>query len=988
MDLDIGCNLQKLEENFKIYHELMRHKIHDVLLVFTPYDAFIIEEDGSLASRVVNEYHGLNLSHPPRMKRVATGREALDAIRDRHYDLVITMPMVDDMDGFALGRAIKEIRPDLPVILLAHNLRGVSPYSDRIDKSGIDNIYVWSHDPDLILALIKNIEDRLNAPDDTRRAMVRVLLLVEDSPEYLSYLLPLLYKEVMAQTQAVLDESLNEDHRLLKMRARPKILVAADYEEAVELYDTYRPYLHGVISDTRFPRDGKLDDRAGLEFLRKVRKDGFDLPLLLLSSENTNREAAAAIPAAFLDKNDEELGNGLHDFSLHQLGFGDFIFKSSEGRYLGRARNLFAFEKLLAKIPDESLIFHASRNHFSNWIMARSEVAVASKMRRVDVSDFADAAELREYLIFCTRSLRRIRQQGVVVRYSEHDFDPEVMDFVVIGDGSMGGKALGLAFMAKVLKESGAGFREKRRNFRIPRTYVITTSVFDEFVEANDLRRFREVGDDTEVVEAFRTASLPDWLVHDLNRLLRHIRFPLSVRSSSILEDAQFRPFAGLYSTYMISNDHPDPEVRLAQLLDAVRLVYASAYYAGPKAFAKSARRVGKDGMGVMIQELVGSRHGEYFYPAVSGVAMSRNFYPVGKMKSDEGVVQIALGFGKTVVEGERSLRFSPRYPESLPQFSTPEDILANSQRYFYALWMDSQGREVRPADSNLQKREVVDALDEKPVKLLASSYFAEEGRIRDSSGGGVPVLTFAGLLKYDKTLPEMVAEILKIGRKGMGSAVEIEFAVDLDEEGQIREFSFLQIRPMAMGSDPYDVMISDEEVERAFCYSEEALGHGICDDLVDIVYVKPDSFDPARTGEIALEIGQINGRFVKEERSYLLAGPGRWGSNDRWLGIPVGWQDISGVRAMVEIRNEKMQVDPSQGAHFFQNITAMGIHYITITEGRDRFDWQWLAARPAFAETGFLRHIRLPKPFVIKVDGRESRCVMYEGNVTGKDDG
>jgi CheY-like chemotaxis protein len=982
MDIDTGCDLRDFEANFKIYHELMHHKIHDVLLVFTPYDAFIIEEDGSLASRIVNEYHGLNLSHPPRLSRVASGREAIDLIRDRHFDLVITMPMVDDMDGFALGKVLKEIRPDLPVILLAHNLRAIFPLSGDIDISGVDNFYVWSHDPDLLMALIKNVEDHLNAPNDTQRAMVRVLLLVEDSPQYRSYFLPLIYKEIMAQTQAVLDESLNEDHRLLKMRARPKILVARTFEEALELYDTYRPYLHGVISDTRFPKGGKLDGRAGLKFLRKVRRDGPDLPLLLLSSETANRKAAGKIPAAFLDKNDGALAAKLHEFFLNQLGFGDFIFKSPQGRYLGRARNLFAFEKLLAKIPDESLQFHASRNHFSNWIMARSEVTVALRMRQASVADFADAAALRSYLISCTRSLRRLRQQGVVVRFSEHDFDAEVMDFVTIGDGSMGGKALGLAFMAKFLREGGASGRIEGLKFRIPRTYVITTSAFDQFVESSGLRRFRDRGGDQEIGAAFRQAPLPERLVRALTHILKHVRFPLSVRSSSIMEDAQAHPFAGLYSTYMIANDHPDLKVRLGQLLDAVRLVYASAYFAGPKAFAKSARQIGKDGMGVMIQELVGSNHGDYFYPAVSGVAMSHNFYPVGKMKSEEGVAQIALGFGKTVVEGESSLRFSPRYPESLPQFSTVDDILANAQRFFYALRMGDDGkREINPENSNLEKRGVVDAISETPVRQLVSTYVAEEQRIRDSIGAGSPVLTFAGLLKYDHSLPEMITDILQIGRKGMGGAVEIEFAADLDEDGRVKEFCFLQIRPMVNGSEQFDVQISEAEIAQSFCYSNEALGHGRCAEIADIVYVKPGDFDPARTGEIALEIGQFNGRLLKEGRPYLLVGPGRWGSKDRWLGIPVEWQDISGVRAMVEIRTEKLQAEPSQGTHFFQNITSMGIHYITVTEGKDRFDWQWLDGLPAVNETRFLRHIRLPAPFVLKVNGRESRCVMYAGS-------
>jgi hypothetical protein len=449
------------------------------------------------------------------------------------------------------------------------------------------------------------------------------------------------------------------------------------------------------------------------------------------------------------------------------------------------------------------------------------------------------------------------------------------------------------------------------------------------------------------------------------------------------MEDAQSQPFAGLYSTYMIANDHPVLAVRLAQLLDAIRLVYASAYYAGPKAFAKSARQTGKDGMGVMIQELVGSRHGDYFYPAVSGVAMSHNYYPVGKMKSDEGVAQIALGFGKTVVEGESSLRFSPRYPESLPQFSTVDDILVNAQRFFYALRMGDDQQEINPANSNLERRGVVDAVSETPVRQLVSTYLAEEQRIRDSIGTGSPVLTFAGLLKYDHSLPEMITDILQISRKGMGGAVEIEFAADLDEGGSVKEFCFLQIRPMANGSKQSELLISEEEIEQSFCYSNEALGHGRCVDIADIVYVKPGDFNPAQTGEIALEIGRLNGLLLKEGRPYLLAGPGRWGSKDRWLGIPVEWQDISGVQAMVEIRTEKLQVEPSQGTHFFQNITSMGIHYITVTEGQDRFDWQWLDGWPAVNETRFLRHIRLPAPFILKVDGRESRCVMYEGNLT-----
>jgi len=985
MELDTGCNLQDFEANLKVYHDLMRLKVHDILLVFSPYDAFILEEDGSLASRVVSEYHGLNLSHPPRFRRVTSGREALDLVRENHFDLVITMPLVEGMDGFRLGRALKEIRPELPVIILAHNLRALFPLPENTDRSAVDGLYVWGRDPDLLLALIKNVEDRWNVAHDTEAAMVRVLLLVEDSPHYRSFFLPRLYKEVMAQTQAVLDESLNDEHRLLKMRARPKILVAESYEEAVEFYHAYQPYLHGVISDTSFPKEGEEDPEAGLDLLRMIRSEQPDLPLLLLSSETVNRQAAKDVPAAFIDKNDPDLGARLHEFFLAQLGFGDFVFRMPDGKILGQASSLHVFEKMLTGIPDESLVYHAGRNHFSNWIMARSEVAVASKMRARRVEDFPGVAALREYLLSCVHSLRRLRQQGVVVPFPENDFDAGIMDFVTIGDGSMGGKALGLAFMARFFRENRAECSPDDFRITIPRTYVITTNVFDDFVGANDLRRYRAGGDDPAIAVAFRQAPLPDWLVAKLSELLAQVDFPLTVRSSSMMEDAHFRPFAGLYSTYMVPNNDPDHGVRLSQLLDAIRLVYASAYFSGPRSFARSVRQEGKDGMGVIIQELIGSRYGDYFYPAISGVAMSHNFYPMGKLKPEDGVVQIALGFGKTVVEGAKSLRFSPRYPEVLPQFSTVDDLLANSQRFFYALDMKNSGREISASDSNLERREIVDAIDESMLRFITSTYIAEEHRVRDSPGRGTPVLTFAGVLKYDNTLSEWLIELLDMGSRGMGCAVEIEFAAELDDEGRIRELSFLQIRPMATPNEQFEVEISPVEDEQAFCSSSEALGHGISNEIKDIVYAKPGVFDFQHSGRMALEIAHLNGKLLKEERPYLLAGFGRWGSQDHWLGIPVQWQDISGVRAMVELRNKKFQADPSQGTHFFQNITSTGIYYFTVTEDKDKWDWQWLDSQQVVEETEFLKHVRLPAPCVLKVNGRESRGVIYPN--TGAED-
>jgi len=978
---ETGADLQDFEANFQVYHDLMRFRVGEILLVLTPYDAFILEEEGSFASRVIKQYRGLNLSDPPRLTRVASGREALELVRSRRFDLVITMPQVADRDGFDLACKLKEAQPRLPVVMLGHQLRDILPPAAPVVCRSIDDLYVWSSDPELLLALIKQVEDRLNAPHDTKRAMVRVLLLVEDSPLYRSLLLPLIYREVMAQTQAVLDESLTDEHRLLKMRARPKILVAQSYEEALDLCRNYKPYLHGVISDTSFPRKGQEDPEAGVRLLRKLRREDPDLSLLLLSTEADHRQAAQRIPAIFAAKEEGDLSQALHEFFLRQLGFGDFVFRLPDGRVLGRAGSLYRFERMLAEIPEESLLFHARRNHFSNWIMARSEVTVASKLRQQQVDDFPDSRAVRDYLVACIRSLRRNLQQGVAIPFPDEDFDAEVMDFVTIGDGIMGGKALGLAFMSRFLRETAG--RRRPENFRvvIPRTYVITTSYFDEFVEAHNLRRLRDSGSDEEIAAAFREAALPAELVAILRRLLEQVDFPLTVRSSSIMEDARFRPFAGLYSTFMLANDHPDPGVRLRQLSDAVRLVYASAWFRGPRAFARVVRQEGKDGMAVIVQELVGSRQDGYFYPPLSGVAMSRNFYPVAPMRAEEGVVQVALGFGKAVVEGEKCLRFSPRHPQALPQFSTVEDILANSQRQFYALPL-GRGEEVDWSSANLVRRRINEAAAEAPVAQLTSAYLPEEERLRDGVAGGERVLTFAPLLKYDKTLGEWLSELMSLGRRGMGGEVEIEFAADLDQAGRPEALYLLQIRPLGVSGERFEVEITPADTARAFCTSTEALGHGVFREIRDIVYTRPETFDLAASVEIAREIGALNGKLQQEGHPYLLAGYGRWGSLDRWLGVPVAWADIAGVGAMVELRGERFRADASQGTHFFQNITSLGIPYLTVSEERDRFDWQWLAQQPAATETAHLRHIRLDRPLVLKVDGRESRGVIYsEGN-------
>lgn len=971
--------------HFKAFYELMAVKIREILLVSSPYDAFIIEEDTSLASQIINEYSGLNLSQPPRITRTSSAREALALLEKKKVDMVITMPHLDDMDAFTLSLEIKKRNQHLPVILLAHSVRNIYPLPDAQDCSGIDKIFIWSGNSGLLLALVKNAEDSLNVDFDTQRAMVRVLILVEDSPAYYSSILPLIYKEIVKQTQAVLQSGLNEEHRLLLMRARPKILLARSYDEAMTLFRKYRSFLFGVISDTRLPKEGRLEDNAGFLLLSRIREEVPDLPLLLMSSESGNKESAGRIPAAFIDKNSPNLLDELHEFCLTHLGFGDFIFRLPDGTVIGRASNLHELEMKIAEAPDECLWYHGKHNHFSRWIMARSEFTLASTFREVDASEFSDIEEMRTYIISRIHSLRKWRQKGVVARYNDLFFDPDAMDFVKIGQGSLGGKARGLAFMSNVLHEQQE-LHERYPGVKIliPKTLVVCTDGFEAFVDKNDLHRFSKEGyDDREIMQSFLEAEMPEWLVRDLEGFLHRVKSPLSIRSSSLLEDAHFQPYAGIYKTFMIPNNHSDSAIRLQHLLSAIKLVYASTYYESAKSYSKHiSTQPQEEAMAVIVQQLVGKQYGEFYYPSMGGVAQSHNFYPIDPMSTEDGVASIALGFGKMVVEGEKALRFSPKYPQVIPQFSNVDDILENAQRFFYALRIRNYPDELHlDTYSNLERREVDEAEDEFPIKALAGTYVPEEHRIRDTGYmPGPKVLTFSSILKHDIfPLPELLSDLLSLGRKSLGCPVEIEFSVNLklEKEGK-GEFFFLQVRPMAFEVERSKVQISREEKDQAICRSSQALGSGTKENIEDVVYVKPDDFRSESTIQIAGEVGKMNAKLLSQKKPYLLIGPGRWGSADRWLGIPVQWKDISGVCAIIELRNEKLKADPSQGSHFFLNITSLGIHYITVTEGAGDFlDWEWLVSRPVVEETPFLRHVKLQKPLTVKIDSSKSQCVI-----------
>jgi hypothetical protein len=781
-----------------------------------------------------------------------------------------------------------------------------------------------------------------------------------------------------------MEESVNDEHRILRMRARPKILVAENYEEALDLYRQYQPYLLSVFSDVRFPKNGQIDDQAGVSLLSMIRQENPDLALLNLSSEESNRQQAEKIPAVFLNKNSPTLHSEIRSFLKNYLGFGDFVFRFPDGQEIARASNLRTMEKILPSIPDESVLYHGQRNHFSSWLMARSEVMLASKLKPVKVSDFPSAGELKAYLADCIYERRKGRQKGLITELVTGAFDPDA-DFVKVGKGSLGGKARGLAFISTQLKEN-PDFQKKFENIdiQVPKSLILSTDGFDAFINDNNLKELATADlSDEDITKLFLAAQFPDWLQSDLELFIRHARYPLAVRSSSLLEDAQFQPFAGIYKTYMLPNNHRDRSVRLERLIMAVKMVYASTYFETPKAYAKSTfHRMEDEKMAVAIQRLTGSAWGDYFYPAVSGVAQSYNFYPISHLKPEEGIAHIALGLGKTVVEGGTSLRFSPRFPQFLPQFSAVDDILKNSQRNFYTLNLKDFPPNLGPnEDATLAKLDVDDVSDHPMVRHLASTYSPDEHRIRDGAQtGGYLILTFANILKYQSfPLAEILTEILEIGRKGMGCPVEIEFALNLPAGEELRpSFDLLQVRPMGINQDQIDIEIREEDITAAVCYSTMALGNGRSNEIGDVVFVNPATFDPACTVDIATEISLINKQLALQNRKYLLIGPGRWGSADRWLGIPVSWHDISGVGAMIETTTENFKADPSQGSHFFHNITSLGISYLTTSaNGADFINWDWLQSLPTKQQTTYLHHIKLVKPLTIKIDGKKSLAVI-----------
>lgn len=965
------------------FPELMQRRVDEILLVSSPYDAFILEEDGLLTELIFSEYTDLGLTHAPRVTRVATGQDALAALRSRRFDLVITMLRLGGMDVFALGRAAQELCPGLPVVLLIANELELHRLNQEPRPPGLDGVFVWQGDAKLFLAIIKHIEDRWNVEHDTEYGSVGVIILVEDSIAYRSVLLPIMYRELVRQTRAVMSEGLNRMQRQLRLRARPKILVAESYEDATRLFERYEEHVFGVIADVRFMRDNSHDAAAGIEYIRRVRMRKPDLPVLLQSSDAANRELAVGLRASFLHKQSTSLLLDVSEFMFRNFGFGDFVFRLPDGREAARAKDLRTMVDVLERVPAESVEYHARSNHFSNWLRARTEFVLARRLRPRKVSEFSDLEALRRYLITVFNDAIRINRRGVIEDFQVERFDPAA-SFARIGGGSLGGKARGLAFLDALLARHQLDRAFPDVRVFVPRSLVIGTSVFDEFLERNRLRTPTLVASsDQWLAHRFLASSLPDSLVASLRGFLENARYPLAVRSSGLLEDSQYYPFAGVFQSLMLPNAHPNIETRLRQLCDAIRLVYASCFYGEARAYLQATPHpIEAQKMAVIVQQVVGSAYGSRYYPSFAGVARSYNFYPFGHMKPEDGVACVALGLGRQVVEGNQGLRFCPTHPHVLPQLALGQQFLDQSQRMFYAVDL---GRAALEFTSAADPAVVAYGLDEAEADGTLSavgSVWSEEGEAFYDGiyRSGTRAITFAHVLKSDLfPLANILRSVLELGRRGFSAPVEIEFAGNCSPAPS--EFAILQIRPYGTGNDFEPVEVDGLERACLLCYSEQALGNGVVHDVRDVIYVRPETFDASATPQIAEEIGRLNQRMHEEQRGYVVIGPGRWGTSNSWLGIPVAWGQVSGARMIIETTLANFVVDSSQGSHFFHNLTASGAAYVAVDPraGQGFVDWDWLDAQPALDETRHLRHVRLGEPLELRIDGRTSRAAVLK---------
>jgi len=970
---------------FGIFHDLIKFRVREILLVSSFYDAFVLEEDGRLSERIFSEYIDLNLRFIPRIIRVSSGKEAIKALKNGSFDLVITMTRLTGMDSLEFGRKVKAMHPNMPIVLLTYDW--VSP--ERLIKfretGYIDKVFYWGGDTKILLAIIKYVEDKKNVDNDIKLG-VRVIVVIEDSPRFYSLFLPIIYTEIMTQTRLLISEGVNDLHRLLRMRARPKIIMAETYEQGIEFYKKYKKNLLGVISDIRFPREGRIDNKAGFQLAKKIKAEIPDLPILLQSSSPKNRERAYSLNLDFLNKYSNNMLQELQTFILTNFGFGDFIFRDVSGSEIGRAGNVHEFQQMIDIIPDESLSYHAGKNHISIWLRARTEFETAEKLRPKKISDFKGIDGLRSFIRKEIQNLLKKNQCGVITDFGQVTFDSE-NSFVRLGSGSLGGKARGIAFLNVLLDRTGLNEKFDKIRIRTPSTFVISSEVYEEFMGNNNLLEFAiNENDNNKIAKKFLKGKLPKKIIDDLKILLSSIDYPIAVRSSSLLEDSQLLPFAGLYSTYMLPNNNLENSQNFKQLEKAIKLIYASVFFKSPKEYVKNTNfRIEEEKMAVIIQQIVGREYDGKFYPVISGVAQSYNFYPISHMEPEDGVVQLALGLGPIIVEGGQVFRFSSKYPEMNPPFSNAGEFLKRSQNFFYALDMRGSSQIIGINEKfSLKKYGLNDAEDDGTLFFVASTFSGQDNAIKDTiSIEGPRVITFANILKFNLLpLSDILNEILEIGSKSFGSHIEIEFAINLSEEtGKASEFYLLQIRPMVAGGESIDINFEIEKSQDIICSTCHPMGNGIINDISDIVYVDPEKFDISKSRIIASEIGLINNEIVKEGRKYLLIGFGRWGTSDPWLGIPVEWHQISGAKVVIESFLNDFRIDPSLGSHFFHNMVSLQMGYFHISDNvEDEYiNWEWIKKQKTKNETAFVKHIRIEKNLSIVIDAKNSKGMIFE---------
>lgn len=969
------------------FTSLMKKRIYHVLLIASNYDSFVLEGDGRIDEQIFIEYVSLSLRYPPQFIQVSSEKEALETLEEQNIDLIITMLSMGKSENFDSARRLKELYPDIPIVVLTSFSREVSMTMANEDLSAIDYVFSWLGNADILLAIIKLIEDKMNADHDILDVGVQAILLVEDSIRFYSSYLPNIYKIIFKQSKAFMTEGINEHQMMLRMRGRPKILLATNYEQAIEYYEKYKNNLLGIITDTSYPRNGKEDPMAGIRLIEKVKRDDEFIPLLMQSSDASNHALARERRAGFLHKHSQTLSIELRNFIIQYFAFGDFEFLDPDTKEeVARAADLKALQQRIFEIPDKSLEYHIYRNHISKWLYARALFPLAGLFRDLRPGDFQDLDEIRRFIFDAIATFRLNKARGIIAEFNRESFD-EYLSFTRVGQGSIGGKARGLAFLDSMIKRNQLLDKWPDVMVTIPRTVVLGADIFDEFMEDNRLYSIALSGaSDEEILDSFVAARLPFRLHEDLYTFISVVKKPIAVRSSSMLEDSYFQPFAGIYSTYMVPNFVNDERLTIENLSNAIKSVYASAFYKDSKAYMLATSNViDEEKMAIVLQEVTGSPYGERFYPSFSGVARSINFYPIDPEKPEDGIANIALGLGKYIVDGGLTLRFSPRYPRKVLQLSTPELALRETQKHFYAL--DLRPGSFTPAVDdacNLLKLNLPDAEADGSLRNIASTFDYESHMLREGMlGNGKRIVTFSNILTHDKLpLADILATVLETGQREMNKPVEIEFAVELsNSKGQPSMFNLLQIRPIVDNRETIEAHLEEVEEKDTLIYAHSALGNGIIHDLFDFVYVKPESFNPASNMDTAIKVGELNDRFLAEKKNYVLVGPGRWGSADPWLGIPVKWPQISAARVIIESGLENYRIDPSQGTHFFQNLTSFRVGYFTINPFiKDGFyDLDFLGSQPAVYEDEFIRHIRFKFPIVVMIDGKKNLGVVMK---------